>query len=240
MKNETITCKCGIEILPSDSFLSEDGIELCEKCYYADLSQKMRQAGIPAFHAMIREKVPPRFLTTDLEHPKFRAKAWEKIKLWRPTTHKPWLGLISPSGFCKSRMIYMLGEIIAVEMAMEKDHVTAEFMTAQEIKEIAMQQFSGNPVHRDIWDNSPADAARERLASIRKCSILIIDDMSKARLTPAAAEEFFAVIDYRHSHNRTTLWTSNSTPMQIAACLPEDMAAPFAGRLIDCSEIYTL
>ena len=33
------------------------------------------------------------------------------------------------------------------------------------------------------------------------------------------------------------IWTANSTPEEIASCMSEDMAAPFAGRLNDSSRI---
>ena len=64
-----------------------------------------------------------------------------------------------------------------------------------------------------------------------------VDDLGKGRMTPAVASEFFDVIDHRHKENMPVIWTANSTPEVIAANMTLDMAAPFAGRLNDCSRI---
>lgn len=213
---------------------------ICDACAYCAREKQSRIDGSDAFRAATRAKFPARFQDTDVFHPKFNSKAWAAIKDWRPDSKNPWLGLVSPAGKCKSRMAHQLGENLAVEMALSRAKVIVEFVSAQEIKEITMQQFfKSREVACGEEDTTPDDA-RHRLWVLRRCEILVIDDLGKARLTPAVAEELFAIIDQRYAHNRTTIWTSNSTAVEIAGALPDDMAESFAGRLVECSTTYTL
>ena len=133
----------------------------------------------------------------------------------------------------------MVAETIIKEMAATS---TPSFMfeTSNEIKEAVMAKFSKSGAARDLWDDPPANSARAYIKKLHDCDLLLIDDLGKARMTPAVAEEMFGLINSRHDYNRPLIWSANSTPEQIAASLPEDMAGPFAGRLHECSTIYQL
>ena len=93
---------------------------------------------------------------------------------------------------------------------------------------------------RELNDMSPRDAARQKLDSIRRCDVLLLDDLGKAKNTPAVAAELFAIIDHRHAQNLPTLWTANSPPVSIVTGMSEDVAGPLAGRLIECSKIVVV
>jgi DNA replication protein DnaC len=104
-----------------------------------------------------------------------------------------------------------------------------------------MAQFGGKfeGGSRSIHDDrSPAQHARAWLDKLRDVDVLLIDDLGKGKLSPAVASEMFALVDHRHVNQLVTIWTSNSAPETIAECMTPDMAAPFAGRINESSQIF--
>jgi chromosomal replication initiation ATPase DnaA len=180
----------------------------------------------------IADATPPRYQQTDVAHAGFNRGAWEKIKLWKPTSAKPWIGMVGLTGCCKSRMSYLIASNYLLSTFDDGAHPSFAFVTAFDITEAAMRQFSDSPETKR--------EARNFLDMLKWYKLLLIDDLGKGRLTPAPAAELFALLDSRHNHNRPTIWTSNSTPQQIAGTLSEDLGGPLAGRLLECSKIYSL
>lgn len=250
---ERIQCQCGstFDWQPDPLIETQDRLdrwrpEKCDPCQKiaddeaeANRLAHERDQQMAATKAKITAMIPPRFQATDIGHPTFNRKAWDKIRDWRPTSEKPWLGLLGATGGGKSRIGYLLAESIAMEIAAKSRRASFIFTTSQAIKDTVMAQFTKDTGPRDLWDRSSQDKARWRLESMRKCDLLLIDDLGKARPTPAVAEELFAIVNHRHDHNLPLIWSANSSPEAIASHLPEDMAAPFAGRLIELSKIYS-
>ncbi|MCX6880709.1 MAG: ATP-binding protein [Verrucomicrobia bacterium] len=224
--------RCDLEFQPVEEY-QKDYCQTCEET----IRDEEREKNLAAINKKITEETPPRFLATDTGHPAFNRMAWARIQAWKPTAENPWLGLVGATGTCKTRMAYLLAGRILVDMAAESAMrrcrpPSFEFVSAYDIGAAVLDQF------RD--DRQAAALSREFLSSVRKCRVLLLDDLGKCRFTPAVASEFFALIDHRHENNMVTLWTSNSSPEEVAATLPEDMAGPLAGRLNDCSTIFKL
>ncbi len=184
----------------------------------------------------VRAEVPALFRSTDISHAKFNRKAWDKIKDHKLTEEKPWLGLVGMTGRCKSRLAYLYAQDEITRLADAWSDGTEripsfKFATSYQIGEAVLKQYGE--------DKQAKRAAREFLDGIRDTSVLLIDDIGKGRLTPAVASELFALVDHRHAHLSRTIWTSNSAAEVIAEGLTEDMAGPFAGRLIESSTIFT-
>ena len=251
--NEKIQCQCGtvFEWEPPTMLETKDELnqwrpERCDPCQKiaaaeeeANRLAREEAKRLEDVKAKITAMIPPRFLATDIDHESFNRKAWDKIRNWRPTAEKPWLGLIGDTGESKTRFSYLIAETIAMEIAARYRGASFIFTTSQGIKDSIMQQFSKDTGPRDIWDRSSQDKARWRLESMRTCDLLMIDDLGKARATPAVAEELFSIINHRHDHNRPMIWTANSTPEELASHMPPDMGAPFAGRLVELSKLYS-
>jgi len=56
----------------------------------------------------------------------------------------------------------------------------------------------------------------------------------------AVGSELHALLDYRHAHNLVTLWSANVSPEGIVSGMPENLAAPLAGRIRECSTIINI
>lgn len=187
----------------------------------------------------LNDDTPPRYQATDTSHADFNVKLWNAIKSWRPTDEKPWLGLIGPSGKCKTRCAFLLLHDIvkqdfdqSTEPADRRRTIDFECVESYTISRAFIAQYDN-----DFEVKNPAKVFLKR---IRRADLLILDDFGKAKNTPAFSAELFAILDHRHAHNLTTIWTANSKPEDLVAGMSEDMAGPLAGRLIECSRIVTI
>ena len=82
--------------------------------------------------------------------------------------------------------------------------------------------------------------ARRLIQDCRNSDWLILDDIGKARATPAVVAAIFALLDHRHAHNLVTIWTSNSTPEEFCDGMPADTAGPMVRRLKETSTLLAI
>jgi len=256
----TIKCSCGESFTwkpeddePLSDFFKPSRCPKCEAEFQKMQEERDRQREIEraaeeaAAIARLRESTlarldrmtPARYLATDIKHSSFNLKLWQQVKTWRPTPEIPWLGLIGESGGCKTRFAYLLLRDIVLESlptstAMKGARgISFETACAYEIADAIRRQHS-----RD--DTKGAATSRDFLDRLSNTDLLLLDDLGKAKNTQAVVAELFAIIDFRHAENLPTIWTANSPPEVIAAGMSEDIAGPFAGRLIECSNIVTV
>jgi hypothetical protein len=186
---------------------------------------------------ILSDRIPPRYLATDTSHPAFNRRLWDKVKTWQPTSDKPWLGLIGASGTCKTRVGFLLLREYVMRNIRGDSSGPFEIATAYELATAVRDQYDRKML---TLNTTVGEKARSFLDRVTNADILLLDDLGKAKATPAVAAELFSIIDQRHARNLPTLWTANSNPEVIAQGMSEDMAGPFAGRLLDCSTIIRL
>ncbi|MEI6177998.1 MAG: hypothetical protein WCS43_13990 [Verrucomicrobiota bacterium] len=198
-------------------------------------------ASIQRLNDKLAGRTPARYRDTDIQHAGFNRKLWNRVKVWRPTSEIPWLGLVGESGASKTRIQYLLLREIMIESIDGKGHspLSFEIATAYELSEAVRNQYSkrrpeGHSFNDDSTEGERSRAYLDRMAT---AGILLLDDLGKAKNTPAVASELFAIIDRRHAENLPMVWTANSPPEQIVSGMSPDMAGPLAGRLIECSTI---
>lgn len=252
------TCPCGakFEVEFSEpvfgmdfSWMEPDHCEACTdkmnesaRIEYEAKAVAIAEEWIEWFRKSVARSIPPIFQSTETNHPKFNMPAWEAIKSWEPTKEKPWLGLSGGTGGCKTRIAYLAAQSIIERMARRRAPRTERekfndklapdyaFVTSYSITETIMAQFG--------CDDSRKNKARSWLDDLRDTDLLMIDDIGKGKLSPAVSSELFALIDHRHVNQLPMIWTSNSTPEQIAGSMSDDMGAPFAGRINESSKIF--
>ncbi len=256
MKTENITCPCGTTFQwqneNTDEFWTRisrpEHCATCQEIHNREaeaLREKEQQAMAAAYReqlaARIDEATPPRYRATDTGHPDFNRKLWQQIKAWLPTDEMPFLGLVGPSGACKTRCAFLKQKSMVLAAAADSGKAASwEWVTAGEFGETVLNQFRKNNSPRDLHDRDPQATASSNLRNLRRCDILLFDDLGKGRATPAVTEELFHLIDHRHANNLPTIWTANSRPEAIVTGMPEDVAGPLAGRLIECSKIVVV
>lgn len=254
MKMETITCDCSTVFQWTPDSDNEWIIDMmrpkfCPKCTERIEAESEEQRQLEREERIgrymmgvtqsVRNSTPLIFQTTDPSHADFNANGLQLVEDWKSTFEKPWLGLIGPTGTCKTRIAYLLAASEIQRQARNlaqklrgPDAPTFAFIASYEITDLACNLSAA--------DFGRKDAARDALNKLRRVNLLLIDDLGKGRLPPSVASELFAIIDYRYANALPMIWTANSEPAIIAASLSKDMAAPFAGRLHDSSRIVRL
>jgi DNA replication protein DnaC len=225
-------CQGDFPWAPTTSYQSAP--RLCPQCTEKAIAANLRQARAKLREA-ITECTPARFQATDCTHPDFRQSLWQRVKRWRPTAERPWLGLIGPTGACKTRVGFMVFHEAALDMI--RAGPTPDIMPrCPSVAAVSAYQLA--QAVSELAGDAKKTAADflQRMARVR---ILLIDDLGKQRNTQATANHMFAILDSRHAENLCTIWTSNLSPQEIVAGMPEDMAAPLAGRIMECSTIIS-
>lgn len=234
--NQTINCTdCAQSFEWERTSPYQAAPRMCPACTATEIRKNHREA-LSKVQELVAKQTPSRFQTTDTAHADFNARLWDRIQPWRPTTERPWLGMIGATGKCKTRCAYLLLKDLAAFLTKPSSDPYArprvpavQAATAYQFAEIVTSKF-GN-------ETGEAKAALMRL---RNADLLLLDDIGKQRNTPALSSELFAILDHRHAENLTTIWTANSTPEAFLADMASDMSAPLAGRIRESSTILNI
>jgi len=255
--SETVICECGTSFqwdAGNDEFIRKHcRPSHCVECDERNEEERQSQLAeqrlideIEAVEDRAWALIPRRYQATNRDHPTFNLDLWERAKQWRPTDDVPFLGLIGDSGGSKTRIAFMLWMVIISERVHRRGVpgreriFTPRFaaLTSSAFSLLVGRQFLSNSGSTETISQRERSDARDELDLLRRCDVLLLDDLGKAKNTPSVAGELFAIIDHRHAHNLTTLWTANSVPEAIVSGMSEDLAGPLAGRLIECSTVY--
>ncbi|MEO5713588.1 MAG: hypothetical protein ABIT37_08860 [Luteolibacter sp.] len=208
---------------------------LCESCATVQREKNLRTS-IETAEASILRRTPLRYRATDADHPDFNLKLWQRVKSWQPSEQHPWLGMVGPTGRCKTRAAFMLLREVfvgSIRPVVDPDQLprvpSVMVVSAYNFAEAVAAQFTDQK-----------DDAVDFLRRLRTGNFLLIDDLGKQRNTPAVTSELFSIVDHRHAQNLPTIWTANSPPEGIVSGMAEDMAAPLVGRLRECSTIINI
>lgn len=165
-----------------------------------------------------RRRIPPDYADNDLS--RFPVE-WAQVLAWRPGKRGLGLGLIGPTGRCKTRMIFEL------LMYLRDGGVFWRYLTS----------FALGRAIQNQWQD---DESKRVLKAARQCKILFLDDIGKQKFTAAVEEEFFDVIEERKSWRRPIIFTSNLLGDELGSMLSENMAAPLMRRFGECCEIIVV
>jgi hypothetical protein len=239
----TFTCGCGASYESTSGIFSRGpDVKHCPACLAKNLEEvavkilaeqkAALENRIANFQGAVRDQLPSRLETDDLNHPAFNLGLWSQVAEWKPTPGKPWLGITGGTGSCKSRCAFLWVLEYAKEMASDISCNAFVFqaISGSEFNRTSLDQFS---------KSSPEFAVQAacQLDRLRRCKVLLFDELAKVRPTPAIIDELFALIDYRHSWNLTTVWTANASPEVFCAKWPDEYREPGFGRILEASTI---
>ena len=125
--------------------------------------------------------------------------------------------LVGPAGKGKSRAAWMLlkREIMAGRRCYG--------ITATQLAKAAADQWHSRAIERYH--------AEIMLWEAKGCSILFLDDLGKQKFTERAETELYDLLEYRTSHKKPTIATSNSDGKSFRQMLSEDRGEPILRRL---------
>jgi DNA replication protein DnaC len=232
--------QCGEPFEPADRYAYE-----CPSCLIAEDQRRFeerREENRKTAREKLAEILPPRMLQTDRNDPRFNAKLWAAVKDWKPTVDRPWLGLIGPTGKCKSRIAHEILADAVLGAAEVKNPrrltpaVVANFghKITWSFASIAATKYA-DMVRRPIDDD--ALAVKDNAEASRW---LVMDDMGKSTHTKAVSSALFGLFDHRGAYILPTIWTANSRPESFLADMDKDIADPLRGRLLEFSTLVEI
>lgn len=164
---------------------------------------------------------PPRFGTTDLNHPSMKTKSVRDALAWQYGER----GLLmhGETETCKSRVLW--------------EHCRRAFVNEGRSVEVFAATDFAFQLTKAFADNSARyPAFIERL---RATDILALDDLGKEKMTERVQSELFGLIDWRVNFCRPILITTNYVRESlIARFLDQETAIPLVGRLLaNCDRV---
>jgi len=174
---------------------------------------------------MVRSRIPPDLLATDVEHEDFNYGLWSVTSQWRPWGNF-WLGLVGPAGVCKTRCMALLAAQLI------RDGIRVYWTTANRLKDCADDRKN-----RDV---SIQACAREHLEDCKHAGWLFLDDLGKNEWTPGFESQFFQLLDHRKNYRLPLVYSSNAKPDEFSQMISKMNAWPIIGRLSDRTTLIDL
>lgn len=193
--------------------------KLCNRCQTDrddDQRARVRRNAEADRAEAVRRVIPPMYLA--IPEASIPIALQKEINdKWNPPKG---IGIIGPAGTFKTTA---LAHFLA--NAMEKWGKRCEFINGAEFSRVA---------------GSIAVGRDEKIRDLRTAEILLFDDIGKGKFTETSEQELWALLEYRTSHLKPTLWTANSGAKKLSGMLSDDRSASIIGRLGDYSEIIQL
>lgn len=176
------------------------------------------------------EAICPRlYADTDPNHPDIPQDLLKKVMKWEfdPATGGKGIGIVGPSGKCKTRLLYLLLKELCIDEGWDVYAVrAASFARA------ASNAFAN--------DEKIRTDAQKILHACRNAQVLLFDDLGKERYTDRVEMELYDMLEDRTSELLPVMWTANTTADGLHSRLSEDRGEPIIRRLAEFSHIYTL
>jgi DNA replication protein DnaC len=91
-----------------------------------------------------------------------------------------------------------------------------------------LAKFAADQWHSRAEERNKAEYV---IQECKSCSILLLDDLGKQKFTERAELELFDILEYRTSHKKPTIATSNADGKSFRQMLSEDRGEPILRRL---------
>jgi len=125
-----------------------------------------------------------------------------------------------PAGTGKTRTAWML---------------VRRWMVARDFHVLAMNGVEYARQMGESYADGGAEAWHRRIEEV---GLLFIDDVFKARMTPALADAIYSMLEARMAWRRPTILTMNAVGRSIREALPPDLQAPVERRLLESFNVY--
>lgn len=165
------------------------------------------------------DRCPPLYQNTDVA--RIPAHYMAYVKNWKLGPIAP--AFVGPAGNLKTRSAFEL---------LKRFHFAGtwtEAISSTRFAKLCADQFDDDKHQR-------ADA-RDVLDRIKKCALLLLDDLGKQKMSERVELELFDLLEYRTSNLLPTIWTANADGDQLEGMFSKDRGEPILRRLAEFSEI---
>jgi len=197
----------------------------CEPCLeksIAEAQQNAEQSRKDALNLAFWESVPPLYQDTEIE--RLNPILVREVLTWE--FNPIGIGIRGKSGEQKTRAAVLL--LHKMKLAGK----SVNFLKATDVAKYAAQQFSN--------DKELQTEALKAIRTAHTCQVLLLDDIGKGRLSPAAEELLYDLLDKRSERKLPVIWTSNAVQGELHQMLSNDRGDAIIRRLSEFSKIITL
>ncbi len=124
--------------------------------------------------------------------------------------------------------------VAALRLRIKETEEPGLFMTVPDLLDSIRATY--NRRRGDADDDDGPTTEEEVLDAVKESAFLVLDDLGAERVTDWVAERLFVIINYRHDHDLTTIFTSNLSPEQLGDHLGERIT----WRIIEMCEVIKL
>jgi hypothetical protein len=222
--------KCGAEMKTQTEFsASVHGLfntviscQYCGPCLESNPELWTRAVELPHLEQAWKLICPPIYRNTDRSKlPASSRKVFDSIQDWE--FGPKGILLIGASGTGKSRSIYSLLHSMIVH-----EYKTAVVYDPVSFSHSVSKAFSS----ANGWDD-----AQDWLNLVHKADIVFLDDIGKCRMTERVESELFGLVEYRFSHLKPMLFTSQITGPELCSKMSQDKGQGLARRILEFCDV---
>lgn len=197
----------------------------CDDCLEKNITKSEQDAAQLRKDALERcfwESVPPLYQDTEIE--RLNPILVQNVLTWE--FNPIGIGIRGKSGEQKTR---------AAVLILHKMKMTGKsvyFLKSTDIAKYSAQQFSNE---KELQSD-----ALKAIRSAHTAQVLLIDDIGKGRLSPAAEELLYDLLDRRSERQLPVIWTSNAVQGELHKMLSNDRGDAIIRRLSEFSTLITL
>lgn len=136
------------------------------------------------------------------------------------------IGIRGASGSQKTRAA------VALLYRLRMKGFSIQFLKATDISRYSVEQFSN--------DRETQSEAMSVIRSAKTIQVLLIDDLGKGRMAPAAEELLYDILDKRSERELPVIWTANATAKQLHSMMTEDRGDAIMRRLVEFTTVISI
>jgi DNA replication protein DnaC len=200
-------------------------VTMCDPCMEKRITEAEANAEQSRKDSLERDfwaSVPPLYRETDLG--RLNADLARQVLGWEYSPKG--IGIRGRSGSQKTRCA------VALLLKIKMKGKSVYFLKATDISKYAASQFSN--------EKEMQSEAHRAIRSAHTCQLLLIDDIGKGRLSPAAEELLYDILDKRSEKQLPIIWTANSTAEQLHDMMSPDRGDAIMRRLGEFTNVISI
>ena len=198
---------------------------LCDPCIEMRNREAEQNAEKQRKDALDRDfwaSVPPLYRETDLS--RLNPFLAREVLAWKYGPEG--IGIRGRSGSQKTRCA------VALLHKIKMQGKSVFFLKSTDISRFSTNQFSN--------DNEQKNEAHRAIRSAHTAQLLLIDDIGKGRLSPAAEELLYDILDKRSERQLPVIWTANATGEQLHDMMSADRGDAIMRRLGEFTKVISI
>lgn len=195
----------------------------CSNKMVADEKDRIAQREQASRQAKWNQICPPIYRETDFYNRGLNQELCAAAAEWNPEGNKG-LGFMGPSRIGKTRLLFF-----ALERAFKAGRSVAA-ISHIDFCELVLAAASGP-------DDLRRYQAEQTMDRLRRCDVLLLDDVGKAPTSPQRDAMLYSLLERRSTYQLPILWCSNGHGQWLTDRFGADRGTPIVSRLAEFSHV---